>query len=333
MTSLNWTKLKKCPPCDSDAESVVAPTCKISVHLGRCTSTIEHIKAHRSIQLTLPNLWVATAPPVQPALSARSKQSRKTGSSARSPRGGRHLLCFPASRMSIEVDASFGEHALQKPWLSQASLSGPASNTMGRKRQGIRNTGGRRPPWKRQEYQSSAARVPGPISHSHILSMFIYIYIYIYRRLGGWVQPGNRFVSFVRAYARFVGVVETRRKMYPAIFPFPLCPWGGFPFPWAAMFPFPLRSEIEVNSKWNRLETESKSRWHRSETEPTSKWNRCEIEAKPKWNRSVSEVKSKWYRSVTVRSEIKSDTEVKSKWDQSEIEVTEVMSKWNRSES
>ena len=83
------------------------------------------------------------------------------------------------------------------------------------------------------------------------------------RRLGG-AQPGNRFVSFVRAYARSGCLVELDQKFcWPAFSLFPFCwarSWGfsfvgpgGFGelslFPFGpGSFPFSL-SEIEVKSK------------------------------------------------------------------------------------
>ena len=49
------------------------------------------------------------------------------------------------------------------------------------------------------------------------------------RRLGGVNQPGNRFVSFVRAYARSGCLVETGPGSN-AVASF-LFPGGSFPFP------------------------------------------------------------------------------------------------------
>jgi len=155
--------------------------------------------------------------------------------------------------------------------------------------------------------------------------------IYEFRNIyiGGWggggVQPGNRFVSFVRAYARFVGVVESRRKCLSRPFPFSLMAPRRFPFSLIASgrFPFPLSGDVSLSaSKWNRSETEVKSKWNRSETEVQSKRNRSDTEVIIRSEiKSETEVKSKWYRS---------EFEVKSKWNQSE---TKVNSKWNRSET
>ena len=56
----------------------------------------------------------------------------------------------------------------------------------------------------------------------NLLSNFSWAYRYIYRRLGG-AQPGNRFVSFVRAYARSGCLVELDQSVCgPAFSLFPL---------------------------------------------------------------------------------------------------------------
>ena len=84
------------------------------------------------------------------------------------------------------------------------------------------------------------------------------------RMLGGVLNQGNRFVSFVRAYARSGCLVELDLKscgLAFSLFPwgparswgFSFCVSGGFGelslFPFgAASFPFSLR-EIEVKSK------------------------------------------------------------------------------------
>ena len=53
------------------------------------------------------------------------------------------------------------------------------------------------------------------------------------RRLGGWVQPGNRFVSSVRAYARCLCLVRSSSNSHSGRFPFSLFVffWDAFPFP------------------------------------------------------------------------------------------------------
>ena len=74
--------------------------------------------------------------------------------------------------------------------------------------------------------------------------MFVELYISQNRRLGG-AQPGNRFVSFVRAYARSGCLVELDQKMcWPGFSLFPFAP--GYPgelslFPFGpGSFPFSL---------------------------------------------------------------------------------------------
>ena len=62
--------------------------------------------------------------------------------------------------------------------------------------------------------------------------MYIYIYIFTYRRLG-LVQPGNSFVSFVRARA---AVCKVRMDLKNDPDPFSLFPFG----PDMDSFPFPL---------------------------------------------------------------------------------------------
>ena len=75
-------------------------------------------------------------------------------------------------------------------------------------------------------------------------------YIYIYRRLGGRPLPGNRFVSFVRAYARC-----------------PL-PSGNEPQNLIRGFPFSLEIESEIKVNSLRIQCELKV---------NSKWKQCEI--------------------------------------------------------
>ena len=52
----------------------------------------------------------------------------------------------------------------------------------------------------------------------------------IYRRLGGWVQPGNRFVSFV-ARAQSGCLVRSGPEIHIRLLPFSLFPREAFPFP------------------------------------------------------------------------------------------------------
>ena len=95
-----------------------------------------------------------------------------------------------------------------------------------------------------------------------LLALSLHLSLNSHRRLGG-AQPGNRFVSFVRAYARSGCLVELDQKFGgPAFSLFPFCrarSWGfsfvgpgGFgelsPFPFGpGSFPFSL-NEIEVKS-------------------------------------------------------------------------------------
>ena len=74
------------------------------------------------------------------------------------------------------------------------------------------------------------------------------------RRLGG-AQPGNRFVSFVRAYSRSGCPVEWDLKNgRPPPFPFPSLPRGAFPFPFGgdelSLFPSPNRPNLLSNFSW-----------------------------------------------------------------------------------
>ena len=79
----------------------------------------------------------------------------------------------------------------------------------------------------------------------------------MHRRLGGVSpplegppEPGNRFVSFVRACARFVCHVKMGNKSPSPTFPFPFWPREAFPFPfWIEVKSKCDRSEIEVTSK------------------------------------------------------------------------------------
>ena len=89
------------------------------------------------------------------------------------------------------------------------------------------------------------------------------LFILIDRRLGG-AQPGNRFVSFVRAYARSGCLVELNLKFCWLLFSlFPFCPGelslfpfglGSFPFPLLVLgafpFPFPPPPNILSNFSW-----------------------------------------------------------------------------------
>ena len=93
------------------------------------------------------------------------------------------------------------------------------------------------------------------------LHIFLEYSLYIpYRRLGGRPLPGNRFVSFVRAYARcpLPSGNEPKRSSRP------------FPFSLSAReaFPFPLRSKVK--SKWTLCEIQC-------ELKVNSKWKQCEI--------------------------------------------------------
>jgi len=77
-------------------------------------------------------------------------------------------------------------------------------------------------------------KVAKQIQHSKLMcqqtEVVLSVSLYIYRRLGwGWHQPGNCFVSFVRAYARSGCRVEFRLKRAGGAFAFPLCA-GAFPF-------------------------------------------------------------------------------------------------------
>ena len=87
------------------------------------------------------------------------------------------------------------------------------------------------------------------------------------RRLGRRPLPGNRFVSFVRAYMRCPVPNGNKPKTRSSTFSlFPLCP-GGFPlchglslFPWDRKWhQSELCAKSNVNSKWIQSESNVKS--------------------------------------------------------------------------
>ena len=80
-------------------------------------------------------------------------------------------------------------------------------------------------------------------THIHIYN-FIYIYIYVLR-VGGLVQPGNRFVSFVRVREQLYIRSEWISKTTLLLFPFPFLPCSDFfSFSFALLTPIPLSNFI-----------------------------------------------------------------------------------------
>ena len=88
-------------------------------------------------------------------------------------------------------------------------------------------------------------------------SLSLSLYIYIFGRLGGLVQPGNRFVSFVRACAAVCKVRFDLKKSLPcfSLFPFRTGISRLFPL-WDQVFPFPWDRWDQGNlseSKWDQV--------------------------------------------------------------------------------
>jgi hypothetical protein len=123
---------------------------------------------------------------------------------------------------------------------------------------------------------------------------------------GRRVQPGNHFVSCVRArglLARWKSISNPVDAMSLSLFVTPMSVCFlllRFVFFW-------FLCGIEVRSKWNRSDAKLSSKrqfvkttWHRSDIEVKSKWKRSEIVVTSKWHRSDIEVTSKWNLSEIV---------------------------------
>ena len=116
-------------------------------------------------------------------------------------------------------------------------------------------------------------------------------------------QPGNRFVSFVRARGVHC-LVRMSLKRKARAFPFSLFAVGGFPFSLFEMsFPFSLEiaSEIKVKSKWSQSEVKVratvKSKLIHRKTKVNSKWTQSEIKVNSKQipvNLMQNRSESKW---------------------------------------
>ena len=78
----------------------------------------------------------------------------------------------------------------------------------------------------------------------------LYIIIYIVSEVGPGVQPGKCFVSFVRAYARFVCIVGTGQKSLSPPFPFSFLCAGRFPFSLGRWAPPPSPTNLLSNFSW-----------------------------------------------------------------------------------
>jgi hypothetical protein len=165
-------------------------------------------------------------------------------------------------------------------------------------------------------------------------TLFKYINIYIYiSEVGGWVQPGNRFVSCVRARAVCIPSEIPAPNPWSAAaaapFPFPFCPTGLSLFPCEIRCSFSLEiNEIKgiqmrsSESKWIQVRS-SEIKW--VQVNPSEiKW----VQVSPSevtWDQ-VSPSEAKWdqaspseFKWVQVRSIESKWTQVRSsesKWDQ-----------------
>ena len=101
--------------------------------------------------------------------------------------------------------------------------------------------------------------LPRFVLHNPILYPLWHVYIYI-SEVGGRPLPGNRFVSFVRAYGRCPLPSGNAPQTWCRAFPFSLSAQEASPFP--------LRSKVK--SKWTLCEIQC-------ELKVNSKWKQCEI--------------------------------------------------------